>query len=320
MYAVPVQSKEPERGITIEPQKESFLLGEPVLLRIRYKNVGTENLIVPEYWFEGGEPPIEIYISEDGITFSRFKFGYPMAEPLGLSRQSLQPGASWSYDLRLLYTRFSSGMLAFEKPGEYFLKIRKSLAKPNDIRRESKVLRVKIIEPTGVDAEVWKRIRDDKKVFELVQSARGPKEPALTVAALLREFPKSNYRATLWHGLREFYYKQGSRLRPEGEEIRKVLGFQEVDTFADPRLDGRIRAVEGREITVGDLLRELSLQTGISLEAATELKTTTVPVSLTIRLRDCMRTVSSQMRAPWWPQADGYFLSREPPAESKSTK
>ncbi|MCI0378571.1 MAG: hypothetical protein L0215_13260 [Gemmataceae bacterium] len=309
-----------DRSITICATKDTYLIGEPLLLEISYNNIRSENITVPESWIEGDEPPIEILVSGDGIAFTRFRFGYPILEILDRPYRTLKPGASWQYELRLLYTRFHSGRLAFPVAGKYFLKVRKDGAKPKDSSLDSNVIGLKIEEPTGVDAKVWERMQD-KQILELIQSARGPKETALAVAALLREFPKSNYRPTLGHALREFYFKQGYSVKPEGKEIRAVLGFEDVGRIADKRLDARIRSFLGQDRTVEDVLRELSLQTGIPVDASPELKTKVVPTSFTIQLRDVLRSISVRLRAPWWPLADGYLLSREPPtAESKSTK
>jgi hypothetical protein len=132
---------------------------------------------------------------------------------------------------------------------------------------------------------------------------------------LVRQFPKSAYHATLWHGLREYYFKNSAKVRGhDGQEIRDALGTSEPGQFGDPRLESGVRGVQDQEIRVEDLLRALSEQAGVPLNATAELRGKTVRISVAYtQLRGCMTSVSYSLRSPWWPQGKGYLLSKEPP-------
>lgn len=318
----------PGGPVTLTTTRQNYLLGEPVVLGVAFKNHTGADLTVAEYDVPGAasiryEPNIRIFVSRDQKKLEEFMFGFAIAniEP---TVRTLGPGEVWDHELRLFFSRVDGGKLAFPEPGTYYLKtVYPLVVRGSRMVKmlDSNVIAIKVTEPNGLDAKVWQRMQD-KDVYLLLQSSWGPKEPALKVAELLREFPKSNYRATLWHGLREFYFKQNYRVRPEGKQIREALGINETKFVADTRLDTAVRGIDDQEISVKDILFALSAQTGVSLDAATELKSKKVRLSSAyIRLRSSILTISHQLQAPWWPQDDGYLLSRDPPAaDSKSPK
>jgi hypothetical protein len=309
-----ISADDESRSVTLSVGKRDHLLGEPVLLKIKFHNLGNQDVKLLQYWPDFGEPPIAIFVSHDGATFHRFTFGYSDVHVGHLPHKIVKPGDTWSYELPLLYSRMSSGRLAFEKPGSYSVKTGREPATRTTLQGESNVVAVRILAPTGVDAKVWEQIRENE-IFDLLQTGWGAKEPALKLARLLGEFPHTAYRPIVWNALRNFYFnKVRSLSAAERQQVRDALGIMEVAQFNDDRLQVGVAAIQGRSLTLQDLLKALSQQTSLKLDATPTLlnKSVSVPLHCT-RLDACMTSVGHSFRAAWRPHEKGYYLSDEPP-------
>lgn len=252
--------EKPKVSVTLTSPRYEYLLGEPVILEVTVRNEMTEEIKAFEIFVKNVEPEIEVYFSQDGKTFQEYEIGIYPAHNIERRVKTLKPGEVWKYELRVLYTHKNPSGLVFEQPGIYFLKVIYPLwwAKSKDRLRKilkipSNVIQVQILQPTGVDAQVWAQIKSNEFLYfiqsgmvkleweevEKVKSIKGrltdkdwvEKEYGKTVAKVvevLRSFPESRYHPVLRDALRVFYEKNKFKLTPEqAQTLHLVLGIKE---------------------------------------------------------------------------------------------
>ncbi len=285
--------EQPKGPVTLATPRSDYLLGEPVLLDVGFKNLTQQELRHREPVAKDVEPDIEVYISGNGREFERCLMCGAIAKRVP-RYVTLKPGEAISYRLRVLRnarTGFQSisprraSALAIERPGEYFLKVLYptfSVQGPSHI--ESNVVAVRVKEPTGLDAKVWQRLQEMNRpekpmnvdaelweriqhrygVFAGIQSDSGPSvEHAKNLIGILWESPKTSYAEAFRSALRRFYFSQ--RLQVSLEErarIRQLTGVTDVHEFKDQRLDAKVEmGFDRAKIKVHDTWISLSLET-----------------------------------------------------------
>jgi hypothetical protein len=218
----------PRVDVSLTSPSREFLLGEAVPLSIVVRNGGDRALTVAGVLVDVAEPEINVYLSTDGKRFDRLLFSN-LAECVARHRESLAPGESFRYRLRVLYSDHEEGGLAFDRPGTYFVKVIYPLhvVKPGegDYRIESNVIRIRVRAPAGLDASVWERIqsKDSLRFLQDCSVIEGREDIVLRIYETLRESPDTGYRGTLRHAVRKFVASAPTRLGVD--ESIKILEF-----------------------------------------------------------------------------------------------
>jgi hypothetical protein len=252
-----------------------------------------------------------------------------------LNPVALVPGQSWDYELRIGFGLFEEERkaagrslrkhLAFEKPGTHRVRTGDNRTPHSPYTLESNTIEIKVVEPKGDDAAVWERLQRIDHAFEGLQWCDGPSlEICRKFMALLQEYPKTGYRTALRAALRRAYYRGAAELGNEGvAKIGVFLGIKELKDVQDERLrtlirpDARIAIHTHRDdafdAVADGFLKQLSAQSGVSLDADLDLKRrpVTVRTFLVLDLRHHMETVSQRVGAPWVRRGEKYVLTRE---------
>jgi hypothetical protein len=316
-------------------QRAEYLLGEPVLLNVEYKNL-TQQAIQATVGYDVGS--FEIDGSKDNEHFHRILVT-DVVDCAIRSGTTLQPGESCHYPLRVLQHHRKEGVvLAFEKPGIYWLKV----AYPNyPDPIPSNAIQINIKQPEGSDAIVWQRMQHphfcnflqwgelsdppnpgDKRVPLYPLRYAAYKETAIQSAVILEQFPTTGYRDALQFALRKVYHRQRDKCAPDEQvRLRKLLNIQDVYEFKDRRLElpilfdeskaVRVYADGSATITIEKLLPIFRNQTGVTLEASAELKARQigiVPQKLR-EVRHYMEAMSDALEASWTEKEGDYFLA-----------
>lgn len=255
--------EKPKVSMTLTSPRHEYLLGEPVILEVTVRNEMTEAIKAFEVFVKNVEPEIKVYFSQDGKTFQEYEIGiYPIHRIIRRVK-TLKPGEVWKYELRVLYTNKNPSGLVFEQPGTYFLKVIYPLwwaesVESKDRLREilkfpSNVVQVQILQPTGVDAQVWAQIKSNEflhfiqsgrvklewEEVEKVKSIKGQLtekdwveirygKTVVKVIEVLRSFPESRYHHALRYALGLFYEANKFILTPEqAQTLHLVLGIKE---------------------------------------------------------------------------------------------
>lgn len=251
--------EKPKVSVTLTSPRYEYLLGEPVILEVAVRNDMTDTIKAFEVFVKNVEPEIKVYFSQDGQTFQEYEIGIYLIHRMSRRIKILKPGEVWKYELRVLYTLKNPSGLAFEQPGIYFLKVIYPLwwAESKDRLREilkfpSNVIRVQILQPTGLDEKVWERIKSNEFLYfiqsgwvkleweevEKFKSVKGRLtdkdwvemwygKTVVKVIEVLQSFPESRYHPTLREALRLFYEANKFKLTSEQvKTLRSVLGIR----------------------------------------------------------------------------------------------
>src|SRR5262249_40098385 len=149
------------RPVSLSTPKPEYLLGEPVILDMTLTN-NTEQavtIVKPLLHHDTDYDTIPVYISQDGKAFERFLFSPDLTDDLKREIgyiKTLEPRQSLTYQTWVLCEFRNGRKLAFDKPGTYFIRTRYSLNAGVLVHLESNVIEVKIKQPEGNDAVVWR--------------------------------------------------------------------------------------------------------------------------------------------------------------------
>lgn len=309
--------------LTLRSERGAYLLGEPVLLEASLRNCGTEP--ISEIRADRPHPyqDVEILTSHDGRTFTAYKMGIYPSWKIVRKREVLEPGKSWKFSLRILYTFERASGLAVERTGRFFVKLRYPLISRSAETRtvvESDSVTVRIARPAGKDAEVWKLV-DEPQYAYFLQSGldrTNDRHVPLTIINVLRTVPKSGYHPALRWALRKYYEGrlQGmSRRQIEDDgvlrQIREVLGIElkpEGPFPDDRRLDVLVTYHFPALTPLEDAFKEISKQSPVPIRLAPELHIRRMKsVKQTKTLRAFMDSQDDH-NAKWIREKDGYRL------------
>lgn len=255
--------EKPKVSVALTSPRHEYLLGEPVLLEVTVRNEMTEAIKAFEVFVKNVEPEVKVYFSQDGRTFQEYEIGIYPIHRIARRVKTLKPGEEWRYELRVLYTHKNPSGLVFEQPGTYFLKAiyplwwAESVGSRDRLREilklPSNVIQVQILQPTGIDAQVWERIKSNEflhfiqsgrvklewEEVERIKSIKGQltekdwveiryRKTVVKVVEVLRSFPESRYHHALRDALRLFYEANKFKLTPEqAQTLRLILGMKE---------------------------------------------------------------------------------------------
>jgi hypothetical protein len=226
--------------VTLVSSKDEYVLGEPVLLMVAAKNASREGVEAYPVFVDRTEPEISIHISQNGITFERYAMGVFGNVNYAKILEVLPPEQAWVHRLRILYTYKHPNRLAFPEPGRYRLKAvfplmgrepthpsrKKEFESSGREEFQSNTIQISIKEPEGVDAALWKTLRDPD-FLHFMQGGFTERENLdvpLRAARLVNSVPDSSYHDALRWALKEYYIGQlPTKLEPARQEIEKAL-------------------------------------------------------------------------------------------------
>lgn len=312
-----------ELKLSVHALSDEVVIGEPILLEAALRNC-SENSIT-EIRADRPHPyqDVEILTSNDGRTFMRYHMGIYPSWKILREQETLAPDEEWTFKLRLLYTFKRPSGLAFERPGDYFVKIRYPLiSRSAELRSvvKSNTVKVRISRPRDTDATVWKMISEPEYAYFLqsgIDRAKDRHVP-LTLVNVLRTVPKSSYHPAFRWALRKYDDDRAKSLRrqeletnDELKQIREVLGIElkPEGPFPDDRLLDRLVTYQyPKQTPLADVFEEISKKGGVPLELAPLLR---------VRTMSCIRQTQSLRRfmipraahkAKWVRKGDGYML------------
>lgn len=320
------RADEPRVSVKLTAERTEFVWGEPVELIVIVKNETSAEL---KAWklaeqLDGElafEPETKRYISTDGKTFKEYETGeFPWTCCITpRPTLTLEPAQELQIRLNILSRRDVRRKpqvrhLVFQ-PGTYWIKVRYPLIVSDREEFESDEIRVVVNEPTGEDSVVFSRLQTPD-VLQFLQCRTG--EGAKEALNLLTSYPNSSYAPALTSALREHYdlrkRRLGDRVAYDDEElksIRDALKIVEPPPWIfpdDDRLDARVTLDYPKPTPLADVLRDVSLQTGVRLRLLPELRARRLTcIRQEISLRDFMENRAS-FNALWIPQGKEYLL------------
>jgi hypothetical protein len=337
IIAVPDARVETSQVIRLDlftPRAE-YLIGEAVPFVLVARNVSPETVNLAENLVDDTGAEIRIFISTDGHFFQEFYYGY-IPRFLQL-RRALEPGQEWVYPFRVLYSRLGPegmelergarsrpGGLAFPAKGTYFVRcnytiqLEKRLEKRKVMSLDTEIIKISVNLTEGIDADVFKIIRDND-VLDFLQIGRykeGREDLVRKLAGVLRTYPRTSYKNTIVHALRQSYANWRLLEPKEQRELHILCGIDDrVDRLfpTDERLDLKIRANLAEAKTIGSILKRLSEESQVPLEAPPAIGRLLYPGEIRADdLRGIMSQIGRDCHASWRSAANGYYLVLKP--------
>lgn len=321
----------PAVDVTLSSPKHRYVMGEPVVLDVQVTNRGPQP--IEAYKVTAIDypicPEIAIYVSSKEFTPA------PCDDPDVVRKaDTLGPGDTWKYQLRIVYGDATARQLPLPKVGEYTIRVEYPLlvAQPGTFgavdatrsgRYDSNTIKVQVVDVIGRDARIWQTLQSPGFRF-FMQWGTVTEEHSdvpLRAAELLNTESRSSYHDGLRWALREYYQRRKAELSEyEAELIRQVARLEtplpDPILFADDaRLDQVITYHFPNQTALKEVLRKAARQGGISLELHPELqKRTMASARVTEPLRTFLRKVATP-GASWIRKGDGYLLAPEEPGE-----
>lgn len=319
--------------ITVRPNKEKYLIGEPVMLTVSVKNNTQEEVTV---WVPALKNQIDIIVYGNG--YKPFHPGDRNADTFKIvpSTEPLPKGAATDYRFTLLYSYGSAepekDNLAFPIKGTYCIQAKYPLF-PGRKMVDSGLAHITVEKPTGSDAKVWKKLNDPSMLRFLQSVKLGEDEDDIPVelANLLERFPQSGYAESLKRVLRYYYEQKAHSMSPETLKadpfMTKLRKLCDIELKEDPglfpddmRLDVKIQYHFPKPTPIVDVLSEISEQSDVPLEVHEALKIrTSKSIPITTTLREFMQNKAAY-KAKWIKEGDGYKLIPDPPPAEAPTK
>lgn len=316
---------EPDERLTLSSPRRDYLLGEPVQLRLRFRNNSKKPIKTVQVFVGANQGEGPLWIARNGDDFTQFPRW--LGQPKRTRRViPLEPGEELTYDYRAVAEFTPELRLAFPKAGEYRVYAVYPLwlwgaQKTDNIA--SNAVDVRIKEPAGDDANVWQQL-NDPPLLGLLQTEyfneRQPDAP-MKMAKLLRSHPASGYSPALRHALGKIYFRHRFGLpREDQERLAQTLGIANVETLADDRLEARRTAVLEKAMPVGQILASLT-KLNVDLDAAPDLSANKVAIPEAYStIRNVMRWLSDELGATWERRGNGYYLVPFDPATPRRAK
>jgi len=284
----------PDLAVSLNTPRAEFVLGEPVILVVTVTNLSKEPLQQQALIVEHCDCDIAVLIARPGAEFEQYRIRRDTTALTLRVPETINPGQTRYYTLRVLYTTERPSRLAFEQSGQYRIKVTYP-SYPLVVNRNeapaqfaSNTVLVRIKAPEGLDAKAWQMLRDPDVLY-LLQSGllRDERRDALrTVLHVFRAMPDSSYFSALKWSLQRHYEEQQVQTRkrrpdqyPELDEIRGALGMPEDGWgpfLEDRRLDVRATCEFGERLRLDEGLRRMSERTGVPLRVAPELGARTI--------------------------------------------
>jgi hypothetical protein len=198
LQAAPLQAPPAAQlGIALIPANRTYILGQPVSLRVSLRNSSTREIslvaqLAPRY----GNLIIEV--SEDGKLFKKYLGpGWGTADTYSPPKR-LAPSQEISEIVTLLWNRPIPGTsdqvstdFVFPHSGMYWLRARLIDKEPIG---QSNVIQISVNSPVGEDAPVWDAIRSAPQLAYFIQSPRGDSSSEKAkLEAILQQHATSTY-------------------------------------------------------------------------------------------------------------------------------
>jgi len=320
-----------------------YLLGEPVDVLVCVGGSGTRD---PLTWTEQSRDQIVIQIAREGEEFVDFVTeqtdgGLPKREPTvqRLLARYRHDHSTDRYMFRVLYTFVGKdspqrrSRLAFDRPGLYLVRAVFPIPGPGEKKLVTHPRRIRVHEPHGVDAEVWRQIRQPQFLYFLQHRQKffGVLDDTPShIATILQEYPTSGYSDCLREALQEYYHARRSKMTKrealedmEIQRIQRALGIVELPAGIFPRdrrLDVEVKLSLAEKTPLAEVLKELTRQSGVSLRLSPELEGCYLwPEKGTLPLRKMMEYLEDKQffeeRRQWLSQEDGSYLLRAQPKQ-----
>jgi hypothetical protein len=322
---------EPDKRLTLTASRRDYLLGEPVVLDLTFRNHLLEDMRVLEVFVEPGHYEAPLWIAREGDRFQEFS---PNIAIWKRTRRviALPPGESLTYKYRAMAAPWRRFRLAFPTPGTYRVYAVYPLytsGARQTVELASNAVDVHVKEPQGEDARTWQQL-NNPALLALLQTEeideRATHVPT-KLAEILYASPKGGYAPALRHVLSKIAPVMRDKLSfAEAKRWGESLG---IDGFArleddptDKRLDAILKQAFEREMTVEEFLKSLSQAGGLPLDTTPEIKTKTRRMAESVRsVRESMRILRRAYDASWERRGDGYVLVpfRPDPAFKKGT-
>jgi len=220
--------------LIIEAERQSFILGEPVIMTGLLTNRTSEpkTLYRDNYFFK-------IYLSTDGKNFRRLQDEVLMRR-IWID-EVLQPGQTWQFHKVVIRDFETRSKLAIDQPGQVYIKAEywgystsgyyDKTGWP-DFPRSEDALRIFVQSPSGTDAEVFELVRDKDSTFDSythlmyygsLGDERKDKDGVEKFYRISQDYPESTYAPILRRGLiRNFEQQQKEINRAFSEKEKRM--------------------------------------------------------------------------------------------------
>ncbi len=221
-------------ALQIECNREVYLLGEPVLLRATLLNTTDKPLGVVRAHprVPGRLRGLRAVVTREGSDPEEYDQG---ADCYRSRKVLLEPGAAWTFPVRMVYwSRRASGLL-FERPGSYRAKLLYPLVSKEGARVVSNEVRFSVKAPEGVDDAVWRKI-NTRQFLMFLQSGEieGPERAVWDLAAeVLSRWRESTYAPAIQWSLRAYL----ATTIPRVDQLRRMAGIAPRGVYSRPDVE-----------------------------------------------------------------------------------
>jgi len=210
--------------LQIKAEKENLVLGEPLLIESSIINLSDEAVN-----FSMGGPP-EFFISKDGLSFSYYRDSEvaPIYKPTFVE---LKPGEikNLGKSTVLYYVSQVQKKVVFDVPGEYFVKAKYYVTPSNlkdYITLESDRIKIKVIEPSGIDKKIWDMICHNIEFVKFIHhgyaSKQNEDEVIKTLKQIIEKYPASTYTPYIKEALIKYYRRKPDKTSEEKEYLKTL--------------------------------------------------------------------------------------------------
>jgi hypothetical protein len=316
--------------VELSSAAKEYVLAQPIHLTLVVTNQRDTPMRFRKVHIDRGEPLL-LYVSTDENEFVPREDGLSLIPNYGHRVDTLQPGASREYRIRIVYSWRAADKLTFPRPGRYWIRLEFPLlilgegpAKTANL--PSNAVEVRITEPTGVDATMFSVLRQEPFLkFLLTKDERyGTVKKALD---LVKAHPTSSYHADLkaslegyYHGLSMNHVRANPEWKAVMEDLRQWLKIprpEELPFPEDKRLDVKFTYAFESGATIRDVFRQVSQLTKVPLAIALPSADLTMYGAYRDEeLRAFMRNFDHSDRQ-WLRDGEGYRLVPKPAEKPK---
>lgn len=214
-------------SVVIEPHKTNLLLGEPLFLIVKTKNIGETVLFLVRGnapYFKHGSCPGNILIAKQGEEFGPWSDAFRPA--LKISPIELSPRQEITNEYVVLYNH-SEGF-AFPTSGTYQINVEYAI-KSGDYQyiRGNPVL-ITVLEPEGENALMWKELQNNSGYGIMTQVPWDPRADAVVenLSSVYEQNATSIYKQYLGLNIGRYFIARN-------EDSQAALFFQSASTNTD---------------------------------------------------------------------------------------
>lgn len=210
--------------LKVSASKETYMLGEPILLNVRLRNTSARELVLVNT-FDPTYSSLKIYSRSDRNSSEYMDPRWGLRELNGLI--TIKKDESLSNDVQLLARLEPENVAKFfyTTAGIYSVKVSYEVRRPRQETveiLESEPIELRIVEPVGVDQTVWNRIKNNGAIGYLIQhgdthilfyKTEDRRKLKEEVEQIIDQYPDSFYAAGLKQSLTKFLAAEAERQR-----------------------------------------------------------------------------------------------------------